>query len=61
MGSQCRKCDTRKMKRSPRGDRVRGQVEELGYECKKCGAKWNQVINDNERNPFKKITWRKVA
>lgn len=49
------------MKRSPRGDRVRGQVEELGYECKKCGAKWNQVINDNERNPFKKVTWRKVA
>lgn len=60
--SKCgRRCDTRKMKRSFNGDKNKGSVEELAFVCPKCGAKWNQVIDNNQRDAFRRVSWRKVA
>lgn len=62
----CPKCDIRKVIKAPRRDKIvqkstdgKIEIEHLGYDCKRCGRPWIQVINYTKRGR-KVISWKKV-
>lgn len=61
----CSRCDIRKLKPSPRGDKVeydkegKIKIEYLGFVCE-CGRKWRQKI-DYSKSGRKTLSWKKVS
>lgn len=63
--SYCRKCNISKVNRAPHRDKVlkkKGteiQLEQLGFDCKKCERKWVQII-DYTKTGSARIKWKQA-